>query len=134
MLNMEEENKGQKILLVEDDVFVSDIYQTKLGEVGFNVAVADNGVEAIKKLEQEIPDIVLLDIVMPYMDGIDVLKKMKENELWKKIPVIILTNLSQKEEVDEGLELGADDYLIKSHFTPSEVVAKVKGILEKSSK
>jgi DNA-binding response OmpR family regulator len=119
------------ILLVEDDTFVSDIYQTRLEQDGYKLIMAGNGLEAMKKMEEGIPDLILLDIVMPYMDGIEVLKKLKAEEKWKKIPVIILTNLSQKEEVDEGLEIGADDYLIKSHFTPSEVVEKVKKLLEK---
>ena len=119
------------ILLVEDDAFVSDIYQTKLEQEGFGLILAENGLEAMKRMEEKVPDLILLDIIMPYMGGIEVLKKLKADERWKKIPVIILTNLSQKEEVDEGLSIGADDYLIKSHFTPSEVIGKVKALLEK---
>lgn len=118
------------ILLVEDDAFVSDIYQTKLGQEDFAVETAGNGLEAVKKLEQGIPDLVLLDIVMPYMDGMEVLRKLKENEKWKDIPVILLTNLSEKEKVEEGVNMGANDYLIKSHFTPAEVVGKVKALLK----
>ncbi len=118
------------ILLVEDDIFVSDIYQTKLGQEGFKVLVAENGMEAVKKLKESIPDLILLDIVMPYMDGMDVLRKLKEKKEWKDIPVMLLTNLSDKEKVDEGMGLGASDYLIKSHFTPSEVVAKVRSLLK----
>lgn len=122
---------GKKtILLVEDDAFVSDIYQTKLGEESFEVAMAENGVEAMKELEKIIPDLVLLDIVMPYMDGMEVLKKLKGKDKWKDIPVILLTNLSEKEKVEEGLSLGANDYLIKSHFTPTEVVQKVNDLLK----
>ncbi len=120
---------NKKILLVEDDAFVSDIYQTKLGQVGFDVTSAENGVEAVKRLEENLPDLILLDIVMPYMDGMEVLKKLKENEKWKDIPVVLLTNLSEKEKVEEGVRMGANDYLIKSHFTPSEVVTKVKALL-----
>jgi DNA-binding response OmpR family regulator len=124
---------NKKILLVEDDAFVSDIYQTKLGQVGFDVTSAENGVEAIKRLEENLPDLILLDIVMPYMDGMEVLKKLKENEKWKNIPVVLLTNLSEKEKVEEGVRIGANDYLIKSHFTPSEVVTKVKALLNNRS-
>lgn len=119
------------ILLVEDDSFVSDIYQTKIGSEGFEVIPAGNGIEAIKKLEERIPDLVLLDIVMPYMDGTEVLKKMKSEEKWKKIPIILLTNLSEKEKIEEALGLGAEDYLIKSHFTPSEVISKINMIFKK---
>ena len=117
---------SKKILIVEDDSFVLDIYQTKLSQEGYTVIEARNGVEGMKKLEKEKPDLILLDIVMPYMDGIEVLKKIKEDNDLKKIPVILLTNLSQKEEINVGLGLGANDYLIKSHFTPSEVMEKIK--------
>jgi len=121
----------KKILLVEDDAFVSDIYQTKLAHEGFEVIVSRNGLEAVKKLEELVPDLILLDIIMPYMDGIEVLKKIKSNEALKEIPVILLTNLSEKEKIDEALGIGANDYLIKSHFTPSEVVGKINALLKK---
>lgn len=127
-------NERKKIMIVEDDAFVMDIYETKLQEEGFDVVGAINGMEALKKLEateETLPDLMLLDIVMPYMDGIELLKKIKEDERFKNIPVILLTNLSQKEEIDTGLGLGASDYLIKSHFTPSEVLKKVNSILKK---
>lgn len=125
---MSTENK-QTIMIVEDDSFVMDIYKTKLSQEGFSVVEAINGMEALKKLKDVKPDLVLLDIIMPYMDGLEVLRKMKENEDTKNIPVILLTNLSQKEEVDKGIGLGAKDYLIKSHFTPSEVLEKIKSCL-----
>lgn len=121
----------KKILLVEDDSFVSDIYQTKLDKEGFQVLVAENGVEAMKILETVVPDAVLLDIIMPYMDGIEVLKKMKGDERWKNIPVILLTNLSEREKIEEALGIGANDYLLKSHFTPAEVMEKVNALLKK---
>lgn len=126
---MSTENK-QVIMIVEDDSFVMDIYQTKLAQEGFEVISAANGAEAMKKLESAKPDLMLLDIIMPYMDGLEVLKKIKENPELKSIPIILLTNLSQKEEIDKGLGLGANDYLIKSHFTPSEVLEKVKNYLK----
>jgi len=125
---------NKKILIVEDDSFVLDIYQTKLSQEGYTVIEAKNGVEGMKILEKEKPDLILLDIVMPYMDGIEVLKKIKENKELNKIPVILLTNLSQKEEINVGLGLGASDYLIKSHFTPSEVMDKIKIYLSKDKK
>ena len=125
-------SEPKKILLVEDDMFIRDIYQTKFGAEGFDVQAAENGLEAMKKLEAgEIPDIILLDIVMPYMDGTEVLKKLKANDLWKKIPVILLTNISEKDKISESEHQGVEGYLIKSHFTPSEVVQKVNSLLEK---
>ncbi len=123
-------SEQKNILLVDDDAFMNDIYQTKLGQEGFNVVVAENGAVALKKLEKNIPNLVLLDIVMPYMDGIEVLKKLKENEKWKNIPVILLTNLSEKGKVEEGVNMGANDYLIKSHFTPAEVINKIRALLK----
>lgn len=122
--------KKNTILLIEDDAFVSDVYQTKLSQEGFEISVAENGIKAMEKLKKITPDVILLDVMMPYMDGREVLKKLKKNKKWENIPIIILTNLSQKEEVEELLEKGADDYLIKSHFTPSEVVVKIKSLLK----
>jgi len=124
-------NDKKTILLVEDDVFVSDIYQTKISSEGYEVILAENGLEAIKKLEKSIPDLILLDIIMPYMDGMETLRKIKSEEKWKKIPIILLTNLSDKEKIEEALGVGADDFLIKSHFTPSEVISKVNMLLKK---
>ena len=127
------ENNGKKIIMiVEDDSFVMDIYNTKFGQSGFEVIGALNGIEALKKMEEKKPDLILLDIVMPQMDGYEFLKVMKSKENFKNIPVILLTNLIQKEEIEKGLDLGAQDYLIKSHFTPSEVLAKVEKILSVS--
>lgn len=130
-MDNKEDQKKKKIMIVEDDSFVMDIYQTKLSQEGYEVLSAENGAEAIKKLEKEIPDLVLLDIIMPYVDGLQVLRKIKADEKLKNIPVILLTNLSQKENINEGLGLGADDYLIKSHFTPSEVLEKIKKYIKK---
>ncbi len=123
----------KKILIVEDDSFVMDIYHTKLSQEGYEIIEAHNGVEAMEKLKEIKPDMILLDIVMPYMDGMEVLKKVKADEKLKSIPVILLTNLSQKEEITEGLGLGANDYLIKSHFTPSEVLEKIKIYFNKNN-
>jgi CheY-like chemotaxis protein len=112
-----------------------DIYHIKLGEAGYVVSVAANGLEAIKKLEEgDIPDLMLLDIVMPYMDGRDVLKTMRESAAWKDVPVILLTNISEKQQVEEAFKYGAKDYLIKSHFTPSEVIEKVQGVFVQMAK
>ncbi|KKQ52209.1 MAG: Response regulator [Parcubacteria group bacterium GW2011_GWD2_38_11] len=120
---------AKKILIVEDDAFIRDIYQVKFSQDGFEVIIAENGLEAIKKLEQLTPDIILLDIIMPYMGGMEVLKKIKENDALKNIPIIMLTNISEKEKITEGAEYGVNEYLIKSHFTPSEVVRKVNALL-----
>ena len=128
---MENNVNKKRILIVEDDSFVMDIYQTKLSQSGYDVVGAENGLEALKQMEKGNFDLVLLDIIMPYMDGLEVLKKIKADKKNKDLPIILLTNLSQKEEVDKGLGLGANDYLIKSHFTPSEVLEKIRIYLDK---
>jgi len=118
------------ILLVEDDPFLIDIYTTKLEKEGFSIKVAGNGKEAFKLLKKKVPDLLLLDIVLPRVDGWEILDKIKENKKWKKIPVIILSNLGQKAEVEKGLDLGVKKYLIKAHYTPAEVVEEIKKILK----
>jgi CheY-like chemotaxis protein len=127
-------DKGKKktIMIVEDDAFVMDIYKTRLSQEGYEILDASNGVEAVKKLKdgKKMPDLILLDIIMPYMDGFDVLEEIKKNEKTKKIPVVLLTNLSQKDDVEKGLGLGASDFIIKSHFTPSEVLEKIKMLIK----
>ena len=119
------------ILLVEDDPFLIDIYTTKLEQDGFLVKVAKNGQEAFKLLKKKIPDLLILDVVLPQVDGWNVLSEIKENEKWRKTPVVILSNLGQRAEVEKGLKLGAEKYLIKAHYTPSEVVEEIKKILNK---
>ncbi len=120
----------KKILIIEDDSFIRDIYQTKFQQDDFEVVMAEDGIIALEKIKQFTPDIILLDVIMPYMDGMEVLRKIKENEKLKNIPIIMLTNISEKEKIEESMETGVNDYLIKSHFTPSEVVRKVKTLLE----
>lgn len=117
------------MLLVEDDRFVRDIYVIKFQQENFRVSIAVDGKQAIEFLEKEIPDIILLDIILPYFDGIEILKKLKDNERWRGIPVILLTNISERDSIRKCLELGADDYAIKSHFTPTEVFQKVRSTL-----
>lgn len=115
-----------KVLLVEDDPFLLSMYSTKFESEGFEVAVATDGEEGLKLAAKETPSIILLDILLPKIDGFEVLKALKKEEGTKNIPVILLTNLSQKDEVEQGISLGASDYLIKAHFMPSEVVEKIK--------
>lgn len=121
----------RKILIVEDDSFISDIYRVKFSEEGFAVDLAENGIEALKNIEKNVPDIILLDIIMPYMDGMELLRNIRKNESWKKIPIVILTNISEKEKIDESMENEVSGYLVKSNFTPSEVVDKINSLLKK---
>lgn len=117
-------------MIVEDDIFIRDIYKVRFEQEGFEVILAENGLVALEKMQQGInPEIILLDIIMPGLDGVGVLKKLKENEQWRDLPVVMLTNISEKDKVNEAIELGIKDYLIKSHFTPSEVVQKINILL-----
>lgn len=118
-----------QVLLVEDDVFLSSIYQKKFEMEGYKIVTADNGEKGLAEAKKRIPSIVLLDILLPKLDGFGVLKALKADESTKNIPVILLTNLGQKDDVDKGLEIGATDYLIKAHFKPSEIVQKVEKVL-----
>ncbi len=118
-----------KILIVEDDSFLADIYITKFRAAGFDVEVANDGKEGITKVQEQKPDVILLDIVMPNMDGFEMLRTIRADSEYANMKIILLTNLGQKEEVDKGLTAGADAYIIKAHYTPTEVVAKVQEIL-----
>lgn len=120
---------AKKVLIVEDDKFLRDLITQKLSAENLDVVIAQDGEEGIKKIEEEKPDLVILDLLLPAIDGFEVLKRMKENPKITDIPVIILSNLGQKDDVERGMALGAKDYMIKAHFTPSEIVDKVKGLL-----
>lgn len=121
----------KSILLVEDDPFLIDIYSTKLKEAGFSVKIAIDGKEALKKVKKDIPDLLILDIVLPNFNGWEILRKIERDDQLKALKVIILSNLGEKEEIEKGLKLGAARYLVKAHYTPSEVVEEVKKILNK---
>ncbi len=120
-----------KILVVEDDDFLLQMYATKLATENFKVLTALNGNEALKVVEKEKPDLILLDLNLPEVDGFTVLEELKSKDDTKDIPVIVLTNFAQKEDINRCLDLGAEDYLIKAHFVPSEVIDKVKKVLAK---
>lgn len=118
-----------KVLLVEDDKMIIDMYTLKFTQEGFDVTQAENGKDGLDKASQVDPDVILLDIILPQMDGFTVLKALKEDDKTKDVPVVLLTNLGQDGDVKKGLELGATDYLIKANFTPAQVVDKVKSVL-----
>ena len=119
-----------KIVLVEDDSFISGMYQAKLSSLGFAVEVIDNGESAAARLAKDpLPDLILLDVVLPQKDGFEILEELRQSERTKNIPVILLTNLGQKPDVERGIKLGADDYIIKAHYTPTEVVEKITKVL-----
>ncbi len=121
----------KSILLIEDDPFIADIYLTKLREFDFTVEVVNDGGKALKKIKTQKPHLILLDIVLPNINGWDILKKIKKDDQLKDIKIMILSNLDQKLEIEKGLGFGIDKYLVKAYYTPSEVVQEIKKILEK---
>ncbi|MGB2762366.1 MAG: response regulator [Minisyncoccales bacterium] len=121
---------AKKILIVEDDKFLRELIVKKLSDEGYEVPSAIDGEEGVKKIKEDKPDLVLLDLILPGIDGFEVLSKIKKDSELSEIPVIILSNLGQKEDIEKGLHLGAIDFLIKAHFTPNEIIEKVKKVLE----
>lgn len=121
---------AKKILVIEDDKFLRELITQKLNQEDFDVAEAIDGEEGTEKIKTEKPDLVLLDLILPGIDGFEVLSQVKKDPSLASIPVIILSNLGQKEDVERGLKLGAVDYLIKAHFTPKEIIEKVKNALK----
>lgn len=123
---------GIRILVIEDDRFLRGLLTQKLDNEGFDVSIAADGNEGMEKIIQEKPDIILLDIILPGIDGFEILKKVQADPELSRIPVMLLTNLGQQEDVERGLRLGAKGYIIKAHFTPAEIVDKIKAAVKES--
>jgi DNA-binding response OmpR family regulator len=124
----------KKILIVEDDNFVAEVYLAKLSEMKYEPILAQNGEEGLAALKKNKIDMILLDILMPVMSGMEMLEEIKKNKEWENIPVILLTNVGGKESIQKVREMGVKNYLIKSHFTPAEVVEKIESVFnEKGS-
>ena len=121
---------AKKILIVEDDKFLRELIGQKLLKEGYDIVEAVDGEKGIKSVKDEKPDLILLDLILPGMDGFEVLTKIKEDSKIAQIPVIILSNLGQKDDIEKGLKIGAADYLIKAHFSPGEIIDKIKAILK----
>jgi len=116
----------KKVILVEDEQVIVDLLERKLVQEGYDVTVARDGVEGLKKMKEVKPDLVLLDIIMPRMGGFEVMAQMGKDPELKEIPIIIISNSGQPVELDKARELGARDWLIKTEFDPQEVLDKVK--------
>ena len=121
---------SKKILIIEDDKFLGELIFQKLEKEGYAVSRAIDGEEGLKKAEEEIPDLILLDLILPGMDGFEVLAKVREFPKLEQIPVVILSNLGQKEDIERGLKMGANDFLIKAHHTPPEIIEKIKSVFK----
>ena len=123
---------GKSILIVDDDLTLREIYVERLKIEGFVVDSAKDGEEAIQKAKTNHPNIILLDIMMPKINGLDVLKMLKSDDETKDIPILLLTALIQDIDKTKGLSSGADDYIVKSETMPGEVIQKIKSALEKA--
>ena len=123
------EDKKIHLLVVEDDEFLVKMYESGLTKEGFDVTTAGNGEEGLQKAGEIKPDLILLDLIMPKMDGFTCLEKLKEDNAIKRIPVVILSNLGQDSDIKRGMEMGAEGYLIKTDFTVKQVAEKVRKIL-----
>lgn len=134
-MSSETDGAPKKLLVVEDDPFLSDIYNTKLKQAGFNIDLAMTGEDCLRKLNENEYDLMVLDIVLPQVDGWEILSRVKQmreqgtNPKVNNLKIIILSNLGQKEEIKKGLDLGADGFMIKAHFTPSEVADEINKTL-----
>lgn len=127
---MEKENGSKKkVLLVEDDPFLSDIYLTSLEKSGIETIHANDGNKALLKIKEGGFDLVLLDLLLPGVDGFEVLKNTKSNPETKNIPVVVLSNLMDPEKIKKAKMLGAKEYLLKTRFDPKDIVIKIKNIL-----
>jgi DNA-binding response OmpR family regulator len=125
---MEAKNKI-KVLLIEDDALIADMYKTRLGEEGFAVVNTAIGSEALKLAHETKPQIILLDVILPELDGFSILRELKSDDDTKNIPVMLLTNLGQDSDMAKGKDLGAVAYLVKANFTPSQIVEEINKVI-----
>jgi DNA-binding response OmpR family regulator len=118
-----------KVLWVEDDQFLSGLIAKKLTSQGFDLEHASTGEQAVNLVKEKKPDVVLLDILLPEMSGFEVLAKIKADPETQNIPVILFSNLGQKEDIDKGLSLGASKFLVKSNMVPDEIAGHIREVL-----
>lgn len=123
-----------KVLVVEDERMLTEMYATKFVMDGFKVEKAFDGLEGLEKAKHLKPDVILLDIIMPKLDGFAVLKQLRAEAMFENTPILLLTNLGQDDDIKKGKELGADDYFVKANHTPADVVAKVNELLAKKKR
>lgn len=121
---------SKTVLLVEDNDFIRNMYQLKLSKSGLEVVEAGDGVQALEKIKAQKPDVILLDLMMPNMGGLDVLKQLKSDGMLPDLPVVVLTNVMDQQSVDDAKKLGARDYIVKTDLTPTQVVEKIQPLLQ----
>lgn len=119
-----------KILFIEDDPLINKIYSTRLKADGHEVYTSENGEEGIKLAEEVLPDVVVLDVMMPRVDGFAVLEKLRANEKLKLKPILMYSNLNNEEEIKRAMQMGVTEFLIKANLSPTQMVNKIKQYIE----
>lgn len=120
---------AKTILIVEDDESISNMYQLKIKQLGLNILVAADGASGLEAAKKQKPDLIMLDVILPQLDGFSVLEELKKNKETAKIPVVMLTNLSTTEDQEKANKLGANGYVVKANVTPTEVSETVQKLL-----
>ena len=123
------ENKKKKIIIIEDDKFLLKAYEIKFKQSDFDVILATDGISGFELAEKEKPSLIILDLMLPRMNGFEFLKKIKSDEKLKNIPVIVVSNLGQKNDSERAIKLGAKEFLIKTNYSLEEIIKKIKGYL-----
>lgn len=123
-----------KILFIEDDPLIVKIYTTRLSADGYEVLSAENGEAGLKIAEESLPDLVVLDIMMPKMDGFGVLEKLRHHPKFTKVPILVYSNLAKEEEMARAEKMGATEFIVKANLSPTEMIEKIKHYLNKNAK
>jgi len=123
--------KKRKVLVVEDETFLVKIYSVKLKKEGFDVSIATDGEEAVRLAAEVKPDLILLDLILPKLNGFEALERIRANPANKNTPVLVLSNLGQEEDIKRAAALGASDYLVKANFSIQDIVSKIRSVIEK---
>ncbi len=118
------------VLIAEDDKFLAKIYATKFKKIGLKVDIAEDGQQALEIMKKDKPKLLMLDLIMPKVDGFEVLTKMKDDPALKKIPVLVLSNLGQESDIEKAQKLGAKEFIVKSDMSIADVVKKIKSYLK----
>ncbi len=129
-MEQEQQKTVKHILLIEDDQFLLNIMSAKLERESFRLTIAKNGKDALAEIQTSNPDLILLDITLPDINGFELLAKIKATPATSSTPVIILSNLGGPESIKQGMDMGANDYLVKVHYTPQEIIEKIKALLK----
>jgi DNA-binding response OmpR family regulator len=123
---------SKRILIIEDEKDIARMYKIKFEQIGYTVELAPDGKQGFEKAKSFLPDVILLDVIMPEENGLSMLKRLKDDATMKSIPVFLASNLGKEEEAREGRALGAVDYLIKANMTPAQLVQKVDSEMKRT--